>query len=160
MAKNFRKLCKYRFPSMSSIPQQAQALSKKSEICREDLQTDRFHRIWWGSRKIESASVERILNCIYSIHIQRRTSARQWTSTKSSRLGIVPGKLGELYRDHKCVCCSPTPGTWTNVGETCRNAKGLAEVISQSQASTSSTAKVKRENLVRALQPPCRVAFC
>jgi 26S proteasome regulatory subunit N6 len=54
-------------------------------------------------------------------------------------------KLGELYRDQKCVVVSYIVWELTDGGK--RNAKGLAEVITLSRAFMSSTAKAKTAKL-------------
>ena len=54
-------------------------------------------------------------------------------------------KLGELYRDQKCVVVPYIVWELTDGGK--RNAKGLAEVITLSRAFMSSTAKAKTAKL-------------
>ena len=76
-------------------------LINKSERFKANLQRDSFHRIWWSPNHHETMSNH---------------------SVRDQELALV--KLGELYRDQKYACCSPTSRTWTHVGETYRNATG------------------------------------
>jgi hypothetical protein len=56
-------------------------------------------------------------------------------------------KLGELYRDQKCVFNFPPDRVQCNRPLICRNPQGLADVITLSRAFMSSTAKAKTAKL-------------